>query len=162
MNKRSVRAFSLGIILAVSLLGWFYFNLDQKPKEKNLTVQDAKKMLESENYLIFSSKEYEADKAKTIADTIEKNKQEWKQSTKEAKKEPATQKTTIRYHLEVVSGMTSNDIVDRLYEAEIIKDPDEFQHFLDDHQYSTKIQLGVFEVTSDMSLEQIAKIITKS
>ncbi|HYK74525.1 MAG TPA: hypothetical protein VEV44_15630 [Pseudoneobacillus sp.] len=161
MNKRSIRAFSLGIFFAVSIVGSFYLTFDEKPKEKNISIQDAKKVLKDKNYLIYSQEEFEAKKERLVEETTEKNKKENKQK-EEQKNDTTTESTTITYHLEIVSGMTSNDIVDRLYEAEIIKNPNEFQRFLDNHQFSTKIQLGIFVIKSNMSLEQIAKIITKS
>lgn len=162
MNKRSLRSFGIGILFSVSILGAAYFSTYEVQK-KDITIEEAKKKLKKENYLVYSEQEFESVK-KEIVTKVEKEKIE---ATEQKKKEQNTDetskpKTIITYHLEVTSGMTSNDIVDRLLNAKIIKDSEQFKNYLDDNGYSTKIQLGVFILTSDMSLEQIAKIITKS
>jgi Ca2+-dependent lipid-binding protein len=159
MNKRSLRSFGIGILFSVSILGAAYFSTNEV--QKDISIEEAKKRLKKENYLIYSEQEFESVK-KEIVTKVEKEKIE---ATEQEKKEQNTgetskPKTIITYHLEVTSGMTSNDIVDRLLNAKIIKDSEQFQKFLDDHGYSTKIQLGVFVLTSDMSLEQIANTIT--
>lgn len=163
MNKSSLRSFGIGILFSVGILGTAYITINDVPKNESISVEDAKKMLKKENYMIYSEEEFEAVKEE-IHTKVEKEKSE---ATEQKKNEQNTvdtskQKTIITYHLEVTNGMTSNDIVDRLLNAGIINDSEKMKNYLDEHDYSTKIQLGVFILTSDMSLEQIAKTITKS
>lgn len=163
MNKRSLRSFGIGILFSVSILGAAYISTNEGQKTESITIEEAKERLKQENYLIYTEQEFESVK-KEIVTKIEKEKIEATEQKKKEEKSDETSKpkTIITYHLEVTSGMTSNDIVERLLNAKIIKDSEQFQNYLDDNGYSTNIQLGVFILTSDMSLEQIARTITKS
>ncbi|WP_010650883.1 endolytic transglycosylase MltG [Oceanobacillus massiliensis] len=54
-------------------------------------------------------------------------------------------------------GMASSDISSLLAENQIIQDASEFNSYLDEHDYSLQIQIGSYELTSDMSFYQIAE-----
>ena len=58
--------------------------------------------------------------------------------------------------------MLPNEVAEVLKENGIIKDALEFSTFLDKKKYSPFIQLGEFELNSDMTHEEIAKVITKN
>lgn len=54
----------------------------------------------------------------------------------------------------------TQDIADTLIEKKIIDDRQEFLDYLDDNDYSAYIQIGTFEVNSDMSLKELAEVVT--
>lgn len=68
----------------------------------------------------------------------------------------------INYQLEIVSGMTSNEIATILAQNQVVQDEAAFAHFLIKHNYHTALQLGSFPVTNQMNFEQIANMITKN
>ncbi|OZU90666.1 hypothetical protein CIL03_02160 [Virgibacillus indicus] len=61
----------------------------------------------------------------------------------------------------IESGMPSSSISDALAENNIIDDAEEFNQYLQDEEYSLKVQLGSFDLSSDMSFYEIAEAITK-
>jgi len=67
MNKHNMRAFSFGIFFTVCLLGIFYFGQD---KDKNSSIEDAKTLLEQQDFVILTKNEYNEllnkDRKKTI------------------------------------------------------------------------------------------------
>lgn len=171
MNKRSVRSFAFGLFVAVAFIGASEIYLEEQP---DTSVKEAKALLEKEGFVTLSESEYNKLKEKN---TEQVEKEEKSDKTKEKIEPPATEEEieekveepvkeevekTTYYHLEITSGMYINEIARRLVEANIIKDKNEFEQFLIDHNYNTKLQVGVFELHSLMDYEEIAKIITKS
>lgn len=64
--------------------------------------------------------------------------------------------------LTIRSGMFSEAVTSELAALGIITDQAEFNAYLNNNGYSEMIQTGDFVLTSDMSYEQIARIITRS
>ncbi|MEQ2526188.1 hypothetical protein WMO40_05705 [Bacillaceae bacterium CLA-AA-H227] len=153
MNKRSVRAFSMGILFAALLLFISGFG-----KEADMSVKNAKKVLTDEGFVVISKDDYNklsAAQTKEVPEKIEEQKVETKAPEKEEAK-------TIYYVLEIKSGMSTGEISTKLKEANVIDNEEKFEQFLIDHGYHTKVQVGTFELNSSMDYEAIAKIITKS
>lgn len=163
MNKRSLMAFSFGIFFSVSLIGFYYFRFEDKPQ--TITQKEAIQLLKEKNYVVLTKSEYTEltnkqteSKQKTEEKTTEK-----KTTTKEkVNKEEASEKEKITYSLEITSGMTSEEIANILENHGIIDNGNDLSVYLDENGYSTKIQLGIFNLSNGMSLDQIARIITKS
>lgn len=57
--------------------------------------------------------------------------------------------------------MASSDISALLAEQNIIDNASEFNRYLDEHEYSLYVQIGTFEVSSDMSFYEIAERIAR-
>lgn len=60
----------------------------------------------------------------------------------------------------VVGGMGSEQVAELLEEAGIIKDVADFDSYLNKNGYSTRIEIGTFEVNSGMTYEEIATILS--
>ncbi|MGN0151359.1 MAG: hypothetical protein ACI39Q_02695 [Wujia sp.] len=60
----------------------------------------------------------------------------------------------------VVGGMGSEQVAKLLEEAGIIKDAADFDSYLNKNGYSTRIEIGTFEVNSGMTYEEIATILS--
>ncbi|MBP2241625.1 cell division protein YceG involved in septum cleavage [Cytobacillus eiseniae] len=158
MNKRNTRAFAFGIFVAVCIIGGFFFQIEKKPAN-DISNEKAKKFLEEKGFTVLSTAEYEQMK-KTITEH-EKMEKSAQDSLQEPEEVPSVNKV-ISYQLEINSGMYSHDIATLLAEKQIIDDSTQFETYLEEHGYSTKIQLGSFNLTSEMSYKEIAKLITKS
>ena len=57
--------------------------------------------------------------------------------------------------------MNSSDIADLLESNQVIEDASSLIEYLQENDLSQTIQLGSYEVTSTMSIEEIAQMITR-
>ncbi|QKY71637.1 hypothetical protein Len3610_07500 [Lentibacillus sp. CBA3610] len=60
----------------------------------------------------------------------------------------------------VESGVAPSEISQTLEENDIIDDADAFTEYLEDEDYSQLVQLGEFELSSDMDHNEIAETLT--
>lgn len=75
--------------------------------------------------------------------------------------EPTTPDEKVeKCELTVTGSTSSNDVAYALANAGIIEDAEEFNDYLCDNGYDRRIQNGTYTITSDMSYEDIAKLIT--
>lgn len=169
MNKRNVRSFAIGVFLSVSLIGFFYF-FQYEPRQGAYDLEDARALLEEKGYVTLEKSEYSALQEKAVlpneATPQEQEKKEVEEPNegtqeKEAVNEDQSADKIINYQLEIVSGMTSNEIAKILAQNKIVQDETAFAKFLINHDYQTDIQLGSFPLTNQMSFEQIANMISK-
>lgn len=167
MNKRTIRSFATGIFLSVCLIGVFYvFPLESGQDEYSL--EEARTLLEGKGYIILEESDYHALQEKaTIQNNITSEEQEEKEAEEPNKSNQEdinidqSTSTIINYQLDIVSGMTSNEIAKVLAQNKIVQDETAFTNFLISHDYQTNIQLGSFPLTNQMTFEQIANMITK-
>lgn len=73
--------------------------------------------------------------------------------------EPTTSEAAMTLSVEV--GMTSSEISAALEDAGIIQNSVDLDNYLSDQGLAGRIQLGNYELTSSMSLKQIAETITR-
>ena len=90
-----------------------------------------------------------ATKAPTKAPTVTES-----PVTTTAPNQSATKKITI------VSGMWSDKVAQELQKLGLIQDAEDFDKYLIKNGYAERIRVGTFEIPTDASYEQIAKIIT--
>lgn len=67
----------------------------------------------------------------------------------------------VKTVLIIRSGMTSTDISSILEQTNIIKNRKDFDQYLEDKALSESIQIGTYELTSTMTISEIANLITK-
>ena len=85
--------------------------------------------------------------------------------TKPAETDPVateSQNEVISATLTIRGGMYSESVSAELVRLGIIDNQAEFNSFLEKNGYAERIQTGDFNVSSDMTYEQIARIITRS
>ncbi|WP_335869368.1 hypothetical protein [Bacillus sp. 2205SS5-2] len=168
MDKRTTRAFSMGLFIAAVLL----LGLQLGSKETKLEIQDLKK----QGYIVLTEDEYTSMNEK-FAHLEEKLAQSQEQKTEkpETAKEENTEKPevskeekntdekeTTTFTLSIKSGMTSFEIAETLAQQKIVQDEDDFRTFLNENKHAEEIQIGEYEVSSDMDYLTLAKIITKT
>ncbi|WP_096270594.1 hypothetical protein [Paucisalibacillus globulus] len=71
------------------------------------------------------------------------------------------EENTKNFTLVIESGMPSSSISNELEANGIIDDAAEFISYLEDEGYAVRIQLGEFQLSSDMSYFEIAEALTK-
>ena len=158
MTNHSVKAFSIGIIFSTAILSFvYYFATDHK--EAVVTKDDIQNYIKSENLVVLSKQEY--DELKLRSENNDNTPEEQSvEPTKESEKKQ-TENEINNYTLTIRSGMNSMEIATLLEEEKIIANASEFDTFLREQNLNTTIQIGSFDLTSDMSYELIADIITK-
>lgn len=171
MYKRNVRSFSLGILFSVILVAIYTFMIDEKPADPAYTENTARTYLEDAGYTVLTEEEYNAqmntqqndtEKQQTAPDPIEETENESDAQDTVENEQNVPEAPSASFELEINNGMTPSQISSLLEQAGMIENADEFTQFVEENGYSTKIQLGVFEISKGMSSEEIAKIITKS
>lgn len=162
--KQPVRAFSIGLFTAgiILLAIVLYFNEPQE-KTKSQSQQEMIASLEKNGLQVLTEEEYislsvqdELDKKKK-GETKKENKKEEKSDAK--KDEP--EKKVKTYTLEIEPGLaSSSSISSKLEENGIIDSASKFNQYLEDNDYSKYVQIGTFELTSDMTFNEVAETIT--
>ena len=160
MNKVSLQAFSAGIIFATAIFTGFYYG-SHLNEEATFTISDAKKMLEAQGYSISKSNiKNRPEETKTdnrpeeavITNNIETNDQTSK---------PKSRRRVVSYILKIKSKMTTSEIAELLEKEKIIDDATTFQDYMNHKKLSRQVQIGEISVSSDMSYEELGKLITK-
>lgn len=139
---------------------------------KEETSQNSSKGNGTEDVLTTSS-EKESETSTTAGET-ESQKETTTQKETESQKETTTQKETVSqeetsqesttdkkgevvtYTLTVARGMSSNEVCKVLYDNGIIDNAVDFDNYLVSRGYAEKIRVGIFEVRSDMSYDELA------
>lgn len=164
MTKGFMRGLSFGIILTCLLL----FFLDNPFSEKNTSTVEKEAPIT--NATLSAALKEKGQTAITIDEynrlkQLEKQsivvKEETKKEEEEKTEQPKNENTSFSYTLEVKSGMSSTDISNKLAEVKVINNTDDLEKYLQEKDWARKIQIGTFEVNNKMSIDEIARIITK-
>ncbi|MDQ0213877.1 cell division protein YceG involved in septum cleavage [Oikeobacillus pervagus] len=160
MNKQMTRAFATGLLAAaIALLIYLYFSPTQ-----DLSVEKMKQKLEKDDYVVVNATTYHQqvnELARLQKEISAMNKVKPTIKQKETKKQTTSKQKTNSYHLVISSGTTSAEIGQKLEEAGIIHSREQFDEYLKDHHYATKIQIGEYDIQQSFTFEEIAKVITK-
>ncbi|SDN08051.1 endolytic transglycosylase MltG [Sediminibacillus halophilus] len=158
--KQPIRAFALGLLSAVLVLGVIYY-IDGKTAEQKTEMQVSEMVtqLEAEGYVVKTLDEIQTEQSedKTAEGLDEKNEEE----KDEENTEEQESMTPASIDLHVEPGMSTEEIIDMLYEAGIIEDKQSFSNYLTEHDYSTGIQTGEFHIEEGMTYQEIAETITR-
>lgn len=141
MNKATIQAFAAGITFSTAIITGYLFFLEPVETEHEVTVVEATALLEKKGYTIQDPSQIE--KKKPVKQP-----------------EPKAEKA-INYSLTIKPGMTSQQIADKLVNEHIIRDADTLTSYLRRDKLHDHIQVGTFILSKEMSIEQIAKTITK-
>jgi hypothetical protein len=159
MNKHTLRAFSFGMIFAVSATAAYNLNFAKENPQK-VNISTAKQILNKDGYVILPKAEFKKLTEQAPKPKIEETKKNTETTDNRAGN--STQSSIINYQLTIDKGMGTNQIGIILAAAKIIDDKKAFEEYLVSNNYQTRIQLGTYDLTNNMGYEQIAKIITKS
>lgn len=171
--KQSVRYFSIGLLTSSLLIFGYYFFFDEANSDplETIPVETFISQIELEGYRVITEEEFNSlsliaedvearidseDENSTIEEGIEENLEDNSQEESNEKNEESIRKITFK----IQAGTVLTDVAEILFKNKIIEDELAFKNYLEDNGYSSKIQLGEFEITSDMSFAEIAEIIT--
>jgi cell division protein YceG involved in septum cleavage len=140
MDKQTIRAFATGLFLAsILLFGYQLVKADPANSKNSGTISQIMGLKKSVQY-------WHDKYAKLL----------------QQKTAVTSSKELNRYHLTISSGMNPGIIAERLKTGKIIPDAKALEQYLIDHNDESKIQLGEYDLTNQMSVPQIANAITKN
>jgi ADP-dependent phosphofructokinase/glucokinase len=154
MSRNGLRAFGAGIILATSILAGLYFSEDNEVIPQEITDQDIEEYLDKRDDLVL----IEEGEYKELLQFKEKANEK---PPEEPVQENVEEKVITKYTLEIQSGMNSLEIARLLESVGIIEDATKLNNYILEQKLAEKIQIGSYQLISDMTLEEIADIITK-
>lgn len=179
--KQHIRFFAIGLLTSALLAFGFYLVIDETEVQlENAPLDELIGQVESEGYRVITEDEFidysfykeeklqqeangdkKKDNKKDKKKDDEKDDTDKKKSDKESDKEKDDEKDEVKkVTITVSQGDVSQDIAKKLVDNDIIEDAFEFVQYLEDNNYSPYIQLGSFEITSDMDFKDIAETIT--
>lgn len=174
--KQSIRFFSIGLLTASLLLLGFYYFLNDSAASSDIPVEEMIAEIESNGHRVITEKEFiaytinnesevDSDQESKKDDKKEKssNKKksnDKKDSSKDKKKKEDKEDEIIKAKFTTKDGVVTQEVADILVDEKIIDDRQKFVEYLDDNDYSPYLQVGTFEVTSDMSMKELAEVIT--
>ncbi|GAA0482450.1 hypothetical protein GCM10008986_04150 [Salinibacillus aidingensis] len=165
--KYILRSFALGILTATVLIGVIYFAGDSSSanEEAALTTEKATTYLENEGLHVVEQKKWKqlnqtlADQQEQleIVNNIDNPAKDDEKTNKDSKEK---NKNRITVTIDIESGMATSEVANLLKEKQMIDNAGEFESYLAEHGYEKAVQIGSFEVHSDMDFYQIAETIT--
>lgn len=184
--KQPIRAFSIGLFTAsaILLVIFLFFQGDNTAEDRTYPLDELTEKVEEKGYRVVSEEDYITlslvnDEQKTanakdndskVAAQEEKNKTEAKKEDKdnnadkpkEDKKEKDSNKEAPKtYTLKIEEHMMPSEASKLLEKNKIIKNASDLDKYLEDNNISTRIQIGEHKLTSDMTIAEVANVITK-
>ncbi|MBO1000572.1 endolytic transglycosylase MltG [Bacillus sp. SD075] len=149
MNKARLQGLSAGIIFTTTIFAGFYYGTGLF-KGTAPTAEEAKELLVKQGFVVTLPME-------ETKQTIQPKNAEKDLMEKETSKKDSS---IVSYTIKVNTNMTTTEIADRLSKEKIIDDAAEFEVYMNDHDFSKKIQIGEFVVTNNMTYRQLANTLT--
>ncbi|SER21232.1 endolytic transglycosylase MltG [Piscibacillus halophilus] len=151
-----IQSFSIGLLTATLIIGYIYWQVDATSNEElagseiTITDDDVTQHLEEQGLIAVKNDDYE---------NLIREKQQLETKLDELNNE--TDQSGDSKVLNIESGMTLGDIASELDRLNIIDDVQSFSQYMEEQGYSREIQLGEYEINTDMSYEEIASLITR-
>jgi hypothetical protein len=169
MSKGFLRGLSFGIIVLTSLFTVFLYPFNDgivglfddlvvptysKEKEEQITISTAEynhfKQVEKQNTELQT--ELKQIKGNVAGDLINET----------SSIDTSIIRESIKHQVEIRSGMNSPFVSRKLEELKIIDSATAFNDYLEKHNWDDLIQIDTYELDNTMTMEEIARIITKS
>lgn len=135
-------------------------NTNQDENEEELANEENEEAPEEETAST-KEKDEEAEEQKK-ADEKEKAEKEEKEKAKDEKEEEDKEEESApkTVTINIPSGMASSQISALLQEEKIIDNAEDFNAYLQDNDYSLRVQIGTHKLTQGMSFYEIAEALT--
>ncbi|MED4695324.1 hypothetical protein [Peribacillus frigoritolerans] len=138
MNKARLQGLSTGIIFTTTIFDAFYYGTD-KFEGTTPSAEEAKELLVKKGFVVTLPTE---EAKKTVQPKV------------------LMEKEASTYTIKVKTNMTTAVIAYLLSKEKIIDDAAEFEAYMNDRDFSKKIQIGEFVVTNNMTYRQLANTLT--
>ncbi|MFC0558093.1 hypothetical protein [Halalkalibacter alkalisediminis] len=151
MRSNGLQTFAGGLFLATAVLeATFYLNQNDtsfEAEKEPLTIKEMKVKMVNHGLAVLPEEELRSLREDQIPENQDTQVEE-------------LQNTVYILFLEIHSGMSSYDIADRLVSGHIIQDRNQFLHTVEQLGLSTSLKIGLYELSSDMSIEEIIQTIS--
>ncbi|MGD6969165.1 hypothetical protein ACQCVP_22340 [Rossellomorea vietnamensis] len=152
MNKQNTRSFASGLLLSAILLIIFSYGTEDKG--------DSRETLEEQGDVVLTEEEARNQREK-IGDLEEQINTLTEDSVSGEQETEVEEDARTEITLTVSSGMTPIEISDELESKGIIKNASDFNSYLVKSGRADKIQIGDYQLHSEMTLEEISTLLTK-
>ncbi|MBM7542399.1 hypothetical protein [Amphibacillus cookii] len=151
--KHTLRTFALGLLTATLVIGYQYYLEDDEPEviEVDMSEQEMIDALETAGYYIADSEPIVQEDIAPEDDQVEED--------NETDEDTNANDESNHFILTIESGMTISQVADYLIVANLIDSRSEFTDYLSEHGYGNNIQVGQFELSRDMTLEEVVETI---
>ncbi|ENH97475.1 hypothetical protein J416_05673 [Gracilibacillus halophilus YIM-C55.5] len=160
--KQIIRAFALGLLTASVIIGSFYYISTSKTQSESskLSLDEQIHQVEEEGYYVYQEdmETRISDMEATITELEQSSSEDDNQETSEQDHEETN--TVALQTIEIETGMTGPEVAEILHENQIIDDPESFSDYLVEENLARFIQIGEFQVHEEMTIEEIASILT--
>lgn len=168
--KYFMRGLGLGILLTTILLSIAFRYSDTYKLSTEEIIQEAEKlgMVKNKEPQVDIEQLLEKEKTnKTDKSNLQENTKETettsKETIKDTKKEEESKQDEsdldLEIEIEILPGMTSEHASNLLMEEGIIEDKIEFNSYIVENGYSTRVRSGVFKIPKNSTYKEIAKIL---
>ncbi|WP_301107396.1 hypothetical protein [Sporosarcina sp.] len=164
MIKDLLRSVGIGCLIAG---GTLYAVSNMPPAEENSLekeLADTKEELKVVKKELAISQTVTLDETPTQKPDTDAAKEQTTEPKTNEEKEPEDKEietTVVTKKVSVKPGSNSSDLSSTLERAHIIEDAAKFDNYMKDYGYALKIQIGTFELSSNMTFKEIAEILTK-
>lgn len=165
--KQPVRSFSIGLFAAaIILLAIVLFFDEQGTKTNSQSQQEMIQSLKKDGLRVLSEEEYislsvQNEPENKEKDETEKNTNKEQSGEDKDKDKNKPDKEVKTYKLKIEPGLASSSSISSLLEENgIIDKASKFNKYLEKNDYSQYVQIGTFELTSDMTFNEVAETIT--
>lgn len=134
--------------------------LEEQLKTANKQITDLEKTIEEQKKTTENKAESKSAKEKSKSASEETKKTADQSNSTETKTDATKKEAPIKATLYVYQGLNPSDIAEKLKDLKIIKNSVEMELFLAQKEYKHSIQIGQYELNSDMTIEEIANLIT--
>ncbi|WP_017472582.1 hypothetical protein [Amphibacillus jilinensis] len=154
--KHTLRTFALGLLTATLVIGYQYYLEDEEPEviETDMSEQEMINALETAGYYIAESEPNLQEDIASEDDQVEEDEED-----NETNEDTNANDESNHFILTIESGMTISQVADYLIVASLIDSRSEFTDYLSEHGYGNNIQVGQFELSRDMTLEEVVETI---
>ncbi|WP_239984881.1 hypothetical protein [Sporolactobacillus pectinivorans] len=173
LTKNGIRGFAAGILIATAVFAFFYYlifndgqsSTQKAVKQTPLTEATVTQYLTSHHRRaidIDAYNQWQADNSKAAAKTGQ-TAQKANNTNSKPNAKPGTN-NVVTYQLNIKSGMMPSDISSSLVQAKILNSNQQtaFDQYMHTKHLENYVQLGTFTVKSNMSIQQLAQVITKN
>lgn len=157
MSKPALRFLSLGFLIsAIVLTGYRFFLYEPQLTAKDpVSIETTEPSKEELSY----KKKYEELLAETEVTELTKENSASSDSTTDAKSDESVEPDIIEATIVISDGDPSSIPVQQLKNQGIITNSTEFETFLDENNYITLLRPGTYEVSNNMTFQEIADIL---
>lgn len=175
--KHLLQGTAIGLFIATSVFSAVYFFGDFNKDNDNvedLTIEEAITLLEGEKYSVIEDEELERlyndieqleliieENSQVIVDDENKDDDVIADENEQEVVQEEEVEQVEEFVLEIKPGVHSRNIGEVLKKFGIVEDERDFERYVLEKEVDRKIQIGEFKLKSDMSVDDIIKIITK-